>query len=467
MNPLNVLIAGLNYAPESAGIAPYTTGLANGLSDRGHRVRVLTGLPHYPQWAIAPGYEKGRVTADDGKPEVNHLVHHVPPPGSLRGRLRMELSYGRRLACASWGEPDVVVCVSPALFAAGMAIARAKTMPRRPGVGLWVHDLYGIGVVETETLGAHSASALSAVESAILKSADRIAVIHERFKSRVVADLDISPSDVSVIRNWTHVQPSDARMRPDARRRLGWAPDEIVALHAGNMGAKQGLENVIAAGQIAQQRGLPVRFVLLGDGNQRAHLELMSRTIKTVQLVAPLPDPEYRAALLAADVLLVNEKAGVGNMALPSKLTSYFTSGNPVVAATGADSITAAEIHASGGGLVTAPDDPAKLLAAVVRLGKDRDLACRLGRAGLRFRSHTLSMTHALDEFEQWIGQLASVSNRTPAPTTKGHSLDDENSSHNRHYRTRRLLPGRTAPAKGLRGTRFDPSILELQHGQD
>jgi colanic acid biosynthesis glycosyl transferase WcaI len=414
VDPLNVLIVGINYAPESAGVAPYTTGLANGLTARGHRVRVLTGLPNYPQWAVTPGYENGRTITDEGKPEVCHLVHHVPPPGSLRGRLRMELSYGRRATFTHWGSPDVVVCVNPALLATGMAIAKTKLMPRRPGVGVWVQDLYGVGIVETGTLGSRAGSAVGRVENAVLKSADRIAVIHERFKSRVVADLGIQPSDVSVIRNWTHVQPSDARLRPDARRRLGWAPDEIIALHAGNMGAKQGLENVVAAGEIAQRQGLPVRFVLLGDGNQRAHLEFMSRGINAVQLVSPLPDAEYRAALLAADVLLVNEKSEVGDMAVPSKLTSYFTSGNPVVAATRADSITAAEIQASGGGLVTAPDDPAKLLAAVLRLGKDRDLADRLGRAGARFCSHTLSMAHAIDEFEQWIGQLASLSHRTP-----------------------------------------------------
>lgn len=415
MESRHVLIVGLNYAPEPAGIALYTTGLANGLAARGHRVRVLTGLPHYPQWAITPGYENGRTIIEAGAPEVHHLVHHVPPPGSLRGRLRMELSYGRRMALASWGTPDAVVCVSPALLATAMAIARAKSMRHRPGVGVWVQDLYGLGVVETETLGSRSGSAVGAAEAAILKSADRLAVIHDRFKARVVADLGINPENVSVIRNWTHVGPSDPALRLDARRRLGWGSDEIVALHAGNMGAKQGLENVIEAAKLAQSLGIRARFVLLGDGNQRAKLELLSRGVDSIQFIAPLPDDEYRAALATADVLLVNEKPGVGEMAVPSKITSYFTSGNPVVAATRAGSITASEIQKSGGGLVVAPDDPAQLLEAVVKLGTDRALADRLGRAGTDFCNQTLSMVHAIDDFEEWVGQLAATSKRTPA----------------------------------------------------
>ena len=151
MDSLRVLILGLNYAPESTGIAPYTTGLAEGLAAKGHQVRVLTGLPHYPQWKVAPGYEVGRpdVAVQAGQPRVEHLVHHVPSPPSLRGRIRMELSYGNRLWRTSWEAPDVVLCVSPALLASAMAIARAKSIRQRPGVGVWVQDLYGVGVEET------------------------------------------------------------------------------------------------------------------------------------------------------------------------------------------------------------------------------------------------------------------------------------------------------------------------------
>ena len=62
VDSLRVLVLGLNYAPEPTGIAPYTSGLAEGLAARGHQVRVLTGLPHYPQWRVADGYESGSDT---------------------------------------------------------------------------------------------------------------------------------------------------------------------------------------------------------------------------------------------------------------------------------------------------------------------------------------------------------------------------------------------------------------------
>ena len=58
---MKVLIVGLNYEPKPIGIGPYTTGLAEYLAERGHRVEVgalirsFAGLPggarKRPEWA--------------------------------------------------------------------------------------------------------------------------------------------------------------------------------------------------------------------------------------------------------------------------------------------------------------------------------------------------------------------------------------------------------------------------------
>lgn len=417
VDSLRVLLLGLNYAPEPTGIALYTSGLADGLAARGHRVRVLTGLPHYPQWKVAHGYESGADNGADSNPAVTHLPHHVPSPPGMGGRIAMELTYGRRLARADWGEPDAVVAVTPALLATAAAVVKSRTSGKRIPIGIWVQDFYGLGVAETGAGGGPIASTISRVEKTVLRAADQVAVIHDRFKSHVVDALGVRAERVSVIRNWTHLRPLDTSARVEARRSFGWTDDEIVALHAGNMGAKQALENVIAAASMAESLTKPVRFVLMGDGNQRPKLEHLGAGISTLEMIAPLPDARYREALLAADVLLVNEKATVGDMAVPSKITSYYTSGNPVIAATRADSITAAEIEASGGGLVVAPESPENLLSAVEKLGRDKALAEQLGQAGLNFCTRTLSQTTALDHFEEWIRRLATTSSGRRADT--------------------------------------------------
>lgn len=407
---MHILFAGINFAPELTGIAPYTTSLAQGLADRGHKVHVLTGIPHYPEWRIPSAYT-GRRDLDEelGDLSIRRLRHHVPALPNARGRVRMEVSFGRRLLTASWGEPDVLICVSPALISTATAVLRARIRPRRPAVGIWLQDLYARGVVETEALTGAAAAMTKRLESATLRSADGVVAIHDRFKDFLVSDLKVSERSVTVIRNWTHI---DATVRPDrktARRRFGWRNDEVIVLHAGNMGAKQGLENVVDAARLATRSAPHVRFVLLGDGNQRARLEELGRNIDNLEFLRPLPEPDYRAALTAADVLLVNEKPGVREMAVPSKLTSYFAAGSPVLAATDTGSITAEEVRTAAGGLIVAAGSPGALVQGVLTLGSDPTAARRLGASGRRFSNTVLSRHYAIDHFENWIQDVVDA----------------------------------------------------------
>ncbi|WP_308160549.1 glycosyltransferase family 4 protein [Mycolicibacterium goodii] len=400
---VKVAILGINYAPEPTGIAPYTTGLALGLTDRGHDVRVLTGFPHYPQWRrdkTRPGFRS--IEQMDGVP-VFRLSHVVPHRLSWTGRAAMEVTFGLQLVTARWGRPDVVVCVTPPLLAAAAAAVRARLTWPRPAIGMVVQDLYSRGITETGVASGLSASAITTIESAALRLADGVAVIHSGFVAELSGHLGVPARRIRVIRNWTHIPAPDATASADFRAAHGWGPDEIVVLHAGNMGFKQGLENVIAAAELAGRGKKRIRFVLLGDGNQRVGLQSIGAGIRGLDFVPPVGDDEFPAALGAADVLLVNERPGVSQMAVPSKLTSYFRAGRPILAASDEHGFTAQELTASGAGIVVPPDRPDLLLDAVNRLGDDRSLATELGEAGSRYSEAVLSAAAAIDSYEDWI----------------------------------------------------------------
>jgi len=55
---LKILLYGLNFAPELVGIGRYSGELATWLAARGHRLRVVTAPPYYPDWRIAPGHRR-------------------------------------------------------------------------------------------------------------------------------------------------------------------------------------------------------------------------------------------------------------------------------------------------------------------------------------------------------------------------------------------------------------------------
>lgn len=403
---------GINYAPEPTGIAPYTTGLAEGLLSRSHPVRVITTHPHYPEWRRADGYGGwgSRETINDVG--VTRVRHFVPDGKNNWARILSELSFGVRAFFTPIGKTDRVVLVSPALFSSVMTLARLRLTHRKTPVAVWVQDVYSAGIGETGAGGTVVARAIRNVEGSLLKRADGVVVIHERFCRILVEELGVPRENIEVVRNWTHLPQTVNVDRAAFRQRLGWSPDETVILHSGNMGAKQGLGNVVEAARLAESTGQRFRFVLMGDGGKRAELERQSEGLRTIEFLDPMGRDDFQAALASADVLLVNELPGLREMAVPSKLTSYFSSGSVVLAATDPDSITAEEMQRSGGGLRVDAGSPDALLAGVHRLREDPEASAEMGRKGQLFCRMTLSEEAALDHYAVWLSNLTTKHGR-------------------------------------------------------
>ena len=136
---MKIKIVGINYFPELTGIAPYTTGMAEGLAAYGHDVNVVTGLPHYPEWRIYDAYRSRRSYREivNGV-TIDRLRHYVPRNPSPRNRIRMEASFARAALVTKFDRPSVVIAVSPALLATAGVVAAARL--RRIPVGVVVQD---------------------------------------------------------------------------------------------------------------------------------------------------------------------------------------------------------------------------------------------------------------------------------------------------------------------------------------
>src|SRR3954451_3876342 len=149
---LRVVVLGLNYAPETTGIAPYTTGFARHLAAENHDVTVVAGHPHYPEWDLHPGSEDPRPPEDDQGVRLLRVPHPVPRNPSGLSRVWMEIVFAARAAVRLGGlRPDVVVVISPALLSVVPALALRPFRGYRMGV--WVQDLYGAALSETRIAG--------------------------------------------------------------------------------------------------------------------------------------------------------------------------------------------------------------------------------------------------------------------------------------------------------------------------
>ena len=242
-------------------------------------------------------------------------------------------------------------------------------------------------------------------EAWALGSARGVAIVSDAF-APYVEGLGVLPSRIRRIRNWANLTPS-TEDRGTVRRRLGWEPETSVVVHAGAMGLKQGLEQVVAAARAADERRAALRFVFAGDGSERAALQASARGLSNVEFLPPQDDEAYADLLRAADVLLISEHPGMVNMSLPGKLTSYVVAERPIVAAVPAGGATAEEVSRSGAGLVTPVGDPAALLDAIQRVISDPKLAAEMADAGSAYARDMLDPSRCLAQYRDFVVDVA------------------------------------------------------------
>ncbi|MGE0059782.1 MAG: glycosyltransferase, partial [Dehalococcoidia bacterium] len=156
---------GINYAPETSGNAPYTTGLAEHLVQRGHEVHVLTGQPHYPTWRRLPNNEIDGVV---NGVHVHRRWHYIPQTHSALKRAIYETSFvgsGSML----WGlpRPDATLGVIPSL--GGGLISRVAASRFKVPYGLLFQDLMG------QAAGQSGVGGASKVEGIVRRSEGWIA----------------------------------------------------------------------------------------------------------------------------------------------------------------------------------------------------------------------------------------------------------------------------------------------------
>ncbi|WP_031477857.1 glycosyltransferase [Streptomyces bicolor] len=403
----HVLLVSANYAPEHAGIAPYATGTAEHLAARGAEVDVLAAMPHYPGWRVHRDYRgRWRMVESREGVRIHRRRGFVPSRQTALRRAGYEVSF---LAHGSVrppaGRPDIVLSQMPTL-AGGVIGGR---LARRHGVPhvVVVQDLMGAAAAQSGISGGgRVASLVAGVEARILRSAALVGVVHESFVDRVTAT-GVPGQHVRVVPNWTHVPPPTGDRRA-VRARLGWADDEFIVLHAGNMGLKQGLDVLVETARIAAGATPRLRVVLMGDGSQRSHVERLAAGLANVDLLPPAADADFPDVLAAADALAVTQRASVLDMSLPSKLTSYFASGRPVVASVAPQGGTAQEVRRSGAGVVVPAEDPAALHAALGELIRDPARSAALGARGPAYVRERLSPQAGLGRITAMLAEALS-----------------------------------------------------------
>lgn len=408
-----ILVIGINYWPEPIGIAPYTTAMAEFLAEQGAHVTVLTGVPHYPGWHVPDSYRRRLIARERIRGvDVLRLRHTIPREMTALRRAAYEVSFLAHAAARGLTQkPDLVVATTPAL---GGALA-AASVARRVDAPLTVvvQDLMALATAQTGIKGGGRLTGATArLEGAALRAATTVAVVSDSFIPAVRA-YGVAPERIAILRNWAHITPARVT-RDEARSQLGWPTDQFLAIYTGNMGLKQDLGNLIEAVRLLANRG-SLRAVLVGDGSQRKALETQAQGLWNVRFTGLISDDLYPVVLAAADVLVHNERATVGDMSLPSKLTSYLAAGRPILAAVAEGGASKRELLATSGAAWTVPPgQPARLAEALSDLADDPGRRTAMSAAAARYAAHNLTREDSLNDLVELLTRSSPTRDSLP-----------------------------------------------------
>jgi glycosyltransferase involved in cell wall biosynthesis len=401
----SVLLVTTNYWPEPTGIAIYTTDLAENLKEKGHQVSVLTSLPHYPWWKIPVEFSHlGEGVASHNGIEVIRTKHLVPPKMNALLRVRFEISLWWNLRRVSKGfmgkEFDVVIACMPTV-AAGIVGKRISKQLKVP-FGLIVQDLSGAGAKQSGLRGGALISKIAhAVEGNALHAADSLVVVSPAMND-VVIGFGVESRRINQILNYS-ARTVASGDKSNARRKFGWAIEDFVVIHTGNMGAKQDLENVVRAADALTGES-QIKIYLVGHGNQENNLKVFCEGKGNIAILPAVSDEDYSALLSAADLLLVNERSTQMGMSLPSKLTSYLYSQHPVLAAVPRDG--ASWNFLEGIAELVDAGKPELLAKAIEELSRNPERRFELAKKGLEFARVHLDPEIGRQKYLDWVENL-------------------------------------------------------------
>lgn len=330
---MNILIYGINYAPELTGIGKYTGEMAEWMALQGHKVSVITSMPYYPEWETHKNYKgKWWHTEVINNVTVYRCPMYVPSKVTASKRIIHEFSFVLS-SLVYWfkffitQKTDIVITIAPPFHLGFISAFFAKL--KKAKLITHIQDLQvdaarDLGMIKNKSF----LSLMFKAEKYLLDKSSAVSTISEGMIKKVYAK-KISKEKTILFPNWvdaTIIYPLKKDL--SLKKSFGFADQDRIILYSGNLGEKQGLEILIEAAQhFSTQKH--VKFLIVGSGGGKAKLEsaVEKRQLQNVYFKPLQPYLQLSSLLATADIHLVLQKKSAADLVMPSKLTSILAAG--------------------------------------------------------------------------------------------------------------------------------------------
>lgn len=396
---MKILIVTERYWPEVGAAPSRLSNMAEGLTQAGCDVDVLTGLPNYPQGRIFKGYRRC-ISKKEVRNGIRIFRYWMFATVSRRPLLRVINMFS--FAFVLWlfafrrrtiKRYDKVIIQTPTLVTAASAMVLFKKLYRKCCVlnvsDIWPSTAVDMGVMKE---GSTSYRFLSKLEHFLYRNAD--AVLGQ--SREILEHVEACRPDVSrfLYRNLQHYAISSGRTKKASPLRVAYC---------GMLGVAQNVAGLVKS---IPFKALGTEFHIFGGGKQLKEIESYLAELADVPVVAHgfVAKEDIPARLASVDVCIVPLAQRIRG-AVPSKIYDLLPQGIPILFCGGGEGAAFIEEHHVG--MTSAPSDTEALcqnIKAMVAM-TDEDYAAlsarciSVSRAELDFQQqmkHTITFLKAL-----------------------------------------------------------------------
>lgn len=404
---MHILFLTDNFPPEVNAPASRTFEHCREWVRAGHRVTVITCAPNFPKGKVFDGYRNKLWQTEEM--EGIRVIRVWSYITANEGFVKRILDYQSFMVMAILVSPfvwrvDVVVGTSPQLFTACAAyvVSRLKRIPFVFELrDLWPESIRAVGAIGNSRV----LDALEQVELFLYRKAARIVSVTHSFKRNLI-NRGIDANKIAVVTNGVDTSRFRPQHRDEALAAQLGLQGKFIAGYIGTHGLAHGLETLLEAARRLQDNpnGGDVRFLMLGDGANKAKLVEKARAMGLVNVVfvGSVPKEQVVRYWSLLDVSIIHlKKTDLFTTVIPSKLFECMGMGIPVLHGVAGES---AEIVAKEEcGQVFEPENVDALCAGILMLKQQPALREKLRSNGLaaagRYDRHELARK-MLDEIE-------------------------------------------------------------------
>ena len=381
------------------------------LAKLGYDVTVLTAIPDYPKGTFFDGYSLFK-----RRHEVVNGVNVIRIPIIPRGKgsaMRLVLNYLSYYFCLNIFtffhglrcKYDKIFVHLTSPFFIGVCAKKLSKKQKIPLIfwtlDLWPESLISAGGIKNKFL----INQQTRMVTKVYEQCTKILIGSKGFEKSICEKGDFKDKLV-YFPNWAEEVTVECSSNFDINEIEPFTPKndgDFILLFAGNLGEAQNLDVIIEVADLLKDEKR-IKFVFVGDGRRKEHLEKFAKEKalqETVFFIGRYPIQTMPIFMQAADVLLFSLKnEPCFNLTVPSKVQFYMSQGKPILAiinGEGAELIKEANcgIAVNTGGV----KELAEAIQSISQM-ENKELVS-LGQNGKHFYEKKFAKSHRMEQLVQ------------------------------------------------------------------